>query len=95
MPVLASYRNQSIYLLRKSIEWFLYETNTAIYRVNPQLLVLTFNFRVWVPVIEIRHSKAVLLLLCLFWSLHAENIFVCHFEWEAYHEKIVTDRWRD
>ena len=29
-PVLPSYRNQSIDLLCKSIEWFLYEGNTGI-----------------------------------------------------------------
>ena len=30
MPVLYSYRNQSIDLHRKSIDWFLYEGNTGI-----------------------------------------------------------------
>ena len=30
MPVLPSYRNQSIDLLCKSIDWFLYEGNTGI-----------------------------------------------------------------
>ena len=30
MPVLPSYRNQSIDLLRKTIDWFLYEGNTGI-----------------------------------------------------------------
>ena len=30
MPVLPAYRNQSIDLLRKSIEWFLCEGNTGI-----------------------------------------------------------------
>ena len=34
MPVLPSYRNQSIDLLCKSIDWFLYEGNTGIYWVN-------------------------------------------------------------
>ena len=30
MPVLLSYRNQSIDFLCKSIDWFLYESNTGI-----------------------------------------------------------------
>ena len=30
MPVLPSYRNQSIDLHRKSIDWFLYEGNSGI-----------------------------------------------------------------
>ena len=30
MPVLPSYRNQSIDLICKSIDWFLYESNTGI-----------------------------------------------------------------
>ena len=30
MPVLPSYKNQSLDLLRKSIDWFLYEGNTDI-----------------------------------------------------------------
>ena len=30
MPVLSSYRNQSIHLHSKSIDWFLYEGNTGI-----------------------------------------------------------------
>ena len=34
MPVLPSYRNQSIDLLCKSIDWFLYEDNTGIWWVN-------------------------------------------------------------
>ena len=34
MPVLSSYRNQSIDLHCKSIDWFLYEGNTRIYWVN-------------------------------------------------------------
>ena len=37
MPVLLSYRNQSIGLLCKSTDWFLYEGNTCIYwvKANP------------------------------------------------------------
>ena len=31
MPVLPSYRDQPIDLLRKSIDWILYEGNTGIY----------------------------------------------------------------
>ena len=34
MPVLPSYRNQSVDLQGKSIDWFLYEGNTGIYWVN-------------------------------------------------------------
>ena len=34
MPVLSSYRNQSIDLLSRSIDWFLYEGNTGILFVN-------------------------------------------------------------
>ena len=34
MPVLPSYRNQSLDLLCKSIDWFLYEGSTGIYWVN-------------------------------------------------------------
>ena len=34
MPVLFSYRNQSIDLLWKSIDWFLYEGNTGIWWVK-------------------------------------------------------------
>ena len=34
MSVLPSYRNQSINLLCKSIDWFLYGVNTGIYCVN-------------------------------------------------------------
>ena len=34
MPVLPSYRNQSIDLHSKSIDWFLYKGNTSIYWVN-------------------------------------------------------------
>ena len=36
MPVLPSYRNQSIGLLCKSIDWFLYEENTGIKWVKKQ-----------------------------------------------------------
>ena len=55
MPVLPSYRNQSIDLLCKSIDWFLYEGNTGIYWVNQQSLpviestaseILSFTFLV-------------------------------------------------
>ena len=34
MPVLPSYRNQSIDLHSKSMDWFLYKGNTSIYWVN-------------------------------------------------------------
>ena len=34
VPVLPSYRNQSIDLLCKSIDWFLYEGNTGTYWVK-------------------------------------------------------------
>ena len=34
MPVLPSYRNQSIELHNKSIDWFLYKSNTDIWWVN-------------------------------------------------------------
>ena len=34
MPVLPSYRNQSVDFLCKSIDWFLYEGNTATYWVK-------------------------------------------------------------
>ena len=34
MPVLPSYRNQSIEMLCKSVDWFLYEGNTGIWWVN-------------------------------------------------------------
>ena len=34
MPVFPSYRNQSIDLHRKSIDWFLYEGNTGIYCIK-------------------------------------------------------------
>ena len=39
MPVLPSYRNKSIDLNSKSIDWFLYEGNTGISYPNKQLLV--------------------------------------------------------
>ena len=35
MPVLPSYRNQSIVLLCKSVDWFLIEGNTGTEWVNP------------------------------------------------------------
>ena len=38
MPVLSSYRNQSIDLHSKSIDWFLYEGNTGISWVNVRKL---------------------------------------------------------
>ena len=38
MPVLPSYRNQSIDFLYKSIDWFLYEGNTGILPFNDQYL---------------------------------------------------------
>ena len=34
MPVLPSYRKQSINLYRKPIDWFLYESNTSIFWVK-------------------------------------------------------------
>ena len=43
MPVLPSYRNQSIGLLCKSIDWFLYEGNTGIWWVNSCLT----NVPIW------------------------------------------------
>ena len=38
MPVLPSYRDQSIDLHSKSIDWFLYEDNTGFYWVNKNVL---------------------------------------------------------
>ena len=43
MPVLPSYRNQSIDLHSKSIDWFLYEGNTGtngLRNVNGLMLIL-------------------------------------------------------
>ena len=34
MPVFASYRNQSIDMHSKSIDWFLYESNTGIFMLD-------------------------------------------------------------
>ena len=43
MPVLASYRNQSIDLQSKSIDWFLYEGNTEISWVNKNCSAENWN----------------------------------------------------
>ena len=46
MPVLLSYRNQSIDLQSKSIDWFLYEGKTGISWVKSQCfsLITEFNY---------------------------------------------------
>ena len=55
MPVLTSYRNQSMDLLCKSIDWFLYEGKTGIYWVDHGVLSLFYQrvtgrtLQVWVP----------------------------------------------
>ena len=46
MPVLLSYRNQSIDLLCKSIDWLLYEGNTGIQWVNFTKLITHMSDRV-------------------------------------------------
>ena len=46
MPVLPSYRNQSIDLLHKSIYWFLYEGNTGTLWVNISKLICCISMAV-------------------------------------------------
>ena len=43
MPVLPAYRNQSIDLHTKSIDWFLYEGSTGIYWVNQITRLIVIN----------------------------------------------------
>ena len=37
MPILPSYKNQSVGLHNKSMDWFLYESNTSICRVKLEM----------------------------------------------------------
>ena len=56
MPVLPSYRNQSIGLLCKSIDWFLYEENTGIKWVKKQFRDF-LNTNIIQKAISTRQSK--------------------------------------
>ena len=47
MPVLPSYRNQSIDLLCKSIDWFLYEGKTGTYWVTAEILIFASLYRLF------------------------------------------------
>ena len=73
MPVLPSYRSQSIDLLCKSIDWFLYEGNTGTYWVNiliwtkkcllNRLFYNMIHWSVWNDELILLFDKPIFLLL--------------------------------